>query len=425
NPGKLLSAEGLVPADIAWVMIAGTLVFLMTPGLSFFYGGMVNNKNIISTMLQSFIATGLISIFWVVIGFSLAFGSSFHGLIGDPTKYFFFQNILSSQPSPLASTIPLLLYALFQLKFAIIAPAIVVGAIAERIQFKAYLLFMFLFSLVIYVPVAHWAWNPDGILAQLGVLDFAGGTVVHITAGCAALAGAIVLKQRKRFKRTEDEPSNIPFVLLGTGLLWFGWFGFNAGSAMGANGLAVSAFATTNTATAAAGLSWIFFDSIRGRKPSAMGFCIGAVVGMVAITLASGFVGIPQSLCIGVVAALISNLAVHWRSQSSLDDTLDVFPCHGIGGMVGMLLTGVFATTAINPDGANGWLYGNFSLFSTQLLGMLIVASYSFVMAWILFKIVNLIYPIRVSEDEEELGLDISQHDESNNIQCGYPILDI
>ncbi|HLR36699.1 MAG TPA: hypothetical protein VK084_01535, partial [Chitinophagaceae bacterium] len=254
NPGKLLSAEGLVPADIAWVMIAGTLVFLMTPGLSFFYGGMVNNKNIISTMLQSFIATGLISIFWVVIGFSLAFGSSFHGLIGDPTKYFFFQNILSSQPSPLAPTIPLLLYALFQLKFAIIAPAIVVGAIAERIQFKAYLLFMFLFSLVIYVPVAHWAWNPDGILAQLGVLDFAGGTVVHITAGCAALAGAIVLKQRKRFKRTEDEPSNIPFVLLGTGLLWFGWFGFNAGSAMGANGLAVSAFATTNTATAAAGL---------------------------------------------------------------------------------------------------------------------------------------------------------------------------
>ena len=425
NPGKLLSAEGLVPADIAWVMIAGTLVFLMTPGLSFFYGGMVNNKNIISTMLQSFIATGLISIFWVVIGFSLAFGSSFHGLIGDPTKYFFFQNILSSQPSPLAPTIPLLLYALFQLKFAIIAPAIVVGAIAERIQFKAYLLFMFLFSLVIYVPVAHWAWNPDGILAQLGVLDFAGGTVVHITAGCAALAGAIVLKQRKRFKRTEDEPSNIPFVLLGTGLLWFGWFGFNAGSAMGANGLAVSAFATTNTATAAAGLSWIFFDSIRGRKPSAMGFCIGAVVGMVAITPASGFVGIPQSLCIGVVAALISNLAVHWRSQSSLDDTLDVFPCHGIGGMVGMLLTGVFATTAINPDGANGWLYGNFSLFSTQLLGMLIVASYSFVMAWILFKIVNLIYPIRVSEDEEELGLDISQHDESNNIQGGYPILDI
>lgn len=413
SPDQLISPEGLVPADIAWVVVAGTLVFLMTPGLSFFYGGMVNSKNIISTMLQSFIATGLISILWVVVGFSLAFGDSFHGLIGNPTQFFFFNNVLDGDPWPLAPTIPLLLFALFQMKFAIIAPALVVGAVAERIQFRAYLLFMVLFSLLIYAPIAHWAWNPDGILAQMGVLDFAGGTVVHISAGCAALAGALVLKRRKaHIQQKGSQPANIPFVLLGTGLLWFGWFGFNAGSALGANTLAVSAFATTNTATAAAGLSWIFFDSIRGRKPSAMGFCMGAVVGMVAITPASGYVGIPQSLCIGFVAALVSNMVVHWKSKSVIDDTLDVFPCHGVGGMVGMLLTGVFASTAINTVAVDGWMYGNLSLFIDQLLGMLLVVAYSFGMGLLIFKVVNLIYPVRVSETEEEVGLDISQHDE-------------
>ncbi len=413
SPGHLFSHDGLVPADIAWVIVAGTLVFLMTPGLSFFYGGMVSNKNIISTMLQSFIATGLISIIWVVVGFSLAFGDSFHGLIGDPFQYFFFRNVLESAPWKLAPTIPLLLFALFQLKFAIIAPALVVGAVAERIQFRAYLLFMVLFSLFIYAPIAHWTWNPQGILYKMGVLDFAGGTVVHISAGCAALAGALVLKQRKIHREHKHtQPANIPFVLLGTGLLWFGWFGFNAGSALGANVLAVSAFATTNTATASAGLSWIFFDSVRGRKPSAMGFCVGAVVGMVAITPAAGYVGIPQSLCIGFVAALISNLAVHWKSKSVIDDTLDVFPCHGIGGMVGMLLTGVFASTAINSGGKDGWLYGHFSLFLHQLLGMLLVVVYSFCLGWLIFKFVNLIYPVRVSEAEEEMGLDLSQHGE-------------
>lgn len=413
SPGKLLSQDGMVAADIAWVIVASTLVFLMTPGLSFFYGGMVNSKNIISTMLQSFIATGLISILWVVVGFSLAFGHSFHGLIGDPFQYLFFRNVLEGAPWKLAPTIPLLLFALFQLKFAVITPALVVGAVAERIQFKAYLLFMVLFSLLIYAPIAHWTWNPEGILFKFGVLDFAGGTVVHISAGCAALAGALVLKQRKsHLQHQQMQPANIPFVLLGTGLLWFGWFGFNAGSALAANELAVSAFATTNTATATAGLSWLFFDSIRGRKPSAMGFCVGAVVGMVAITPAAGFVGIPQSLCIGFAAAIVSNLAVHWKSKSVIDDTLDVFPCHGIGGIVGMLLTGVFASTAINSGATNGWMYGNFTLFVHQLLGMLLVVTYSFCMGWAIFKLVNLIYPIRVSEEEEELGLDISQHDE-------------
>ncbi|QJB41161.1 ammonium transporter [Chitinophaga oryzae] len=400
-------------ADIAWILVASSLVFLMTPGLSFFYGGMVNRKNVISTMMQSFIATGLISIVWIVVGFSLAFGKSYHGIIGDPSTFFMFNNVGSGAPWSLAPTIPLLLFALFQMKFAIITPALVVGAVAERIRFTSYVLFMVLFSLLVYAPIAHWTWHPEGILFKLGVLDFAGGTVVHISAGCAALAGALVLKRRKdHIEKKELQPANIPFVLLGTGLLWFGWFGFNAGSALGANALAATAFATTNTATAAAGLSWVFFDVIRGRKPSALGFCIGAVVGLVAITPAAGYVAIPQSIFIGFIASIISNMAVHWKSKTSIDDTLDVFPCHGLGGMVGMLLTGIFATKAMNEGGNNGWFYGNFELFRNQVLGLLLVVAYSFTVSYAIFKLINFIHPLRVSEDEEALGLDVTQHNE-------------
>jgi Amt family ammonium transporter len=401
-------------ADIAWILVASSLVFLMTPGLSFFYGGMVNRKNVISTMMQSFIATGLIRIVWLVVGFSLAFGESQGGIIGNPATFFFFRNVSSGPSWPGAPTIPLLLFALFQMKFAIITPALVVGAVAERIRFTSYVLFMVLFSVLVYAPIAHWTWHPDGILFKLGVLDFAGGTVVHISAGCAALAGALILKRRKdHVEKKELQPANIPFVLLGTGLLWFGWFGFNAGSALAANSLAVSAFATTNTATAAAGLSWVFFDVIRGRKPSALGFCIGAVVGLVAITPAAGFVGIPQSVFIGFLAAIASNMVVYWKTKTSIDDTLDVFPCHGIGGMVGMLLTGVFATKLVNAGGNDGWFYGNFELFRNQVLGLLLVVTYSFAMSYGIFKLINLIHPIRVSEDEEALGLDVTQHNEN------------
>jgi ammonium transporter, Amt family len=397
-------------ADVAWVLVATTLVFLMTPGLSFFYGGMVNKKNVISTMMQSFIATGLISVIWVVVGFSLAFGTSIGGIIGDPTTYFFFNGVGSGGPW---GTIPILLFALFQLKFAVITPALVVGAVAERIRFTSYVLFMVLFSLLVYAPIAHWTWHADGILFKLGVLDFAGGTVVHISAGCAALAGALVLRRRKdHIAKKELQPANIPFVLIGTGLLWFGWFGFNAGSSLAANGLAVTAFAATNTAAAAAGLSWIFFDVIRGRKPSVLGFCIGAVVGLVAITPAAGYVGVPQSLFIGFIAAIVSNIVVHYKNKSAIDDTLDVFPCHGVGGMVGMLLTGVFASKLINPAGNDGWAYGNFDLFYKQVLGLLLVVTYSFVVSWLIFKFINFIHPLRVTEQEEELGLDVTQHNE-------------
>jgi Amt family ammonium transporter len=262
--------------------------------------------------------------------------------------------------------------------------------------------------------LAHWSWHPEGFLFKWGALDFAGGTVVHISAGCAALAGALVLKRRKvHIDRAEVPPANVPYVLIGTGLLWFGWFGFNAGSALGANALAVSAFATTNTAAAAAGLSWMFFDVLKGKKPSVLGFCIGAVVGLVAITPGAGFVPIPQSIFIGVVAAIISNVAVYYKSKSKLDDTLDVFPCHGLGGIVGMLLTGVFASKMVNSAGNDGLFYGNADFFITQFKAMLIAVIYSFVVSFIIFKFINFISPLRVSSEDEEMGLDASQHDEN------------
>ncbi|MEI7627123.1 MAG: ammonium transporter [Bacteroidota bacterium] len=400
-------------ADITWMLVATALVFLMTPALAFFYGGMVHRKNILSTMMKSIVATGVVTIVWVVVGYSLCFGESIGGIIGNPLTHFMFKGVASGAPWSLAPTIPLTLFALFQLMFAIITPGLVVGAVAERIRFTSYTVFILLFSLLVYAPIAHWTWHPDGFLFKMGALDFAGGTVVHISAGCAALAGALVLKRRQsHIDQKEIPPANIPYVLIGTGLLWFGWFGFNAGSAGAANALAVSAFATTNTAAAAAGLSWMFFDVLRGKKPSVLGFCIGAVVGLVAITPASGFVAIPQSIFIGFVAAIISNLAVHYKSKSSLDDTLDVFPCHGLGGMVGMLMTGIFATKTVNGAGADGLLYGNLSFFLIQVKALGIVVAYSFTMSLIIFKFINWVMPIRVSAEDEKRGLDASQHNE-------------
>jgi len=403
------------PADVTWILVATALVFIMTPALAFFYGGMVNRKNVLSTMMKSVVAAGVVGVLWIVVGYSLCFGDSIGGVIGNPMTHLFYKGVLSGQPWVGAPTIPKALFSMFQLMFAIITPGLVVGAIAERMRFSAYVLFTVLFSLLVYAPLAHWSWHPDGFLAKMGALDFAGGTVVHISAGCAALAGALVLKRRKsHIENIENKPANIPYVLIGTGLLWFGWFGFNAGSALAANSLAVSAFSTTNTAAAAAGLSWMFFDVLRGKKPSVVGFCVGAVVGLVAITPAAGFVAVPQSIFIGVVAAIISNLAVHFKATKTvLDDTLDVFPCHGLGGMVGMLMTGVFATVAVNKLGNNGLAYGNSSFFFIQLKAMAIAVVYSFSVSWVIFKFINFIVPIRVSHAEEEEGLDASQHDEN------------
>lgn len=415
-PNYIGDATTYNPADIAWILVATALVFIMTPGLAFFYGGMVHRKNIISTMIKSIVSAGLVTVIWISFGYSLSFGESINGIIGNPMTHLFFKGIANGAPAlqggaPL--TIPLLLFALFQLMFAIITPGLVVGAVAERIKFTSYILFIILFIILVYAPLAHWSWHPQGFLFKMGALDFAGGTVVHISAGCAALAGAIVLKSRRsKIEQQEIPPANIPYVLIGTGLLWFGWFGFNAGSALGANSLAVNAFATTNTAAAAAGLAWMFFDVMKGKKPSVLGFCIGAVVGLVAITPAAGFVGVPQSIFIGVVAAVISNVLSHALKLSRVDDTLDVFPCHGIGGMVGMLMTGVFASKGVNASGADGLFYGNPGFFLIQLKAMLIVVAYSFSVSFLIFKFIAILLPLRVSEEEEALGLDATQHDE-------------
>jgi ammonium transporter, Amt family len=411
---KTIITEGINSGDVAWMLAASALVLLMTPGLAYFYGGMIDTKNIISTMLQSFIAMGVISVVWIVVGFSLAFGTDIGGLVGDPRSFFMFSNVLDGAPWSLAPTIPLVLFAMFQLKFAIITPALITGTFAERIRFKSYILFLVLFSLVIYAPLAHWTWHPDGFLFKLGVLDFAGGTVVHMSAGFAALAASMYLRNKGE-EKSHISPANIPFVLLGTGLLWFGWFGFNAGSAVGAGPLAATAFATTNTASAAAGLAWILFDVARGKKPSALGFCIGAVVGLVAITPAAGFVTIPSSLFIGTFAAMISNMVVSWKSKTSLEDTLDVFPCHGVGGAVGMVMTALLANTAVNSANTtgNGLFFGEFELFKVHMIALVIVVAYSFIGAFLLLKITDLISPLKVTAEELKVGSDFSQHGEA------------
>lgn len=397
--------------DTSWMLVATGLVLIMTPGLGFFYGGMVGKKNVISTVLQSYMAMIIVSVLWVVIGFGLCFGPSIGGIIGNPISNIFFTGVNASSAWELAPTIPFILFALFQAKFAIITPALITGAFAERVRFWAYLLFMVLFIIVIYSPLCHMTWHPDGLFFKWGVLDFAGGTVVHMSAGWAALAGAIFLGKRKIQK---TKPARITYVLLGTGLLWFGWFGFNAGSAVGSSSLAAQALGTTTVAAAAAAMGWVFLDKILGHKISAMGACIGAVVGLVAITPAAGYVTIPSALAIGIISSIVSNLMVSKFPKGKVDDALDVFSCHGVGGMVGMLLTGVFASKSVNSlVGKNqGFIYGDATLFLIQLKALIIVSLFSFLASYSLFYIVNKITPLRVSEEKEELGLDITQHGE-------------
>ena len=407
------TVEQIVTADVAWLLTASCLVLLMTPGLSFFYGGMVGKKNVISTMLQSFVCLGVVTLLWVVVGFSLAFGeplgfqigNGFYSVIGNPFSFPFMNYVGVLPHLKMASTIPFMLFALFQMKFAIITPAIITGSFAERVRFISYLLFICLFTLFIYAPLCHSVWHPSGILGTyFGVKDFAGGTVVHMSAGFAALAGVLVLGKRKN---SNHIPTNIPFVLLGTGMLWFGWFGFNAGSALAANGVAAMAFATTTTASAAAMLTWIFFDRLNGRKVSALGACIGAVVGLVAITPAAGYITVPESIFFGFSTAIVSNLAVNAKFMKKIDDTLDVFACHGVGGIMGMILTALFA------QGENAsLLHGGWSVFGHHMLALIIVSAFTFFGALILFKVTNFLIPLRVSEDSENIGLDLSQHDE-------------
>lgn len=413
NTNEFLSEDKIVGADVAWMLAAAGLVLLMTPGLSFFYGGMVGRKNVISTMLQSFIALGVISIVWVVIGFSLSFGESLgitiagkhYGIIGNPLSYPFFNGVGNLPHKMMAPTIPFILFALFQMKFAVITPAIITGSFAERVRFISYLLFIVLFSICIYTPLCHMVWHPDGLLNKyFGVKDFAGGTVVHMSAGFAALAGALVVGSRKN---PHHEPSNIPYVLLGTGMLWFGWFGFNAGSALSASVSAATAFGTTTIASASAMMTWILFDRINGRSVSALGACIGAVVGLVAITPGCGFVSIQESLFIGFITAMVSNLMVNWKVLKKVDDTLDVFACHGIGGIMGMILTAIFAHGA-----KASLLHGGFDVFLHHMAALVLVSIFTFVGSLLLYKITDFIITLRVSEVSEDKGLDLSQHEE-------------
>ncbi len=394
-------AAAISAGDTAWLLVASGLVLLMTPGLALFYGGMVRERNLLSTMFQSFIAMALISVLWVLVGFSLAFGSSL-GIVGNPFTYLGFSGVGYEPNAAFAATIPFALFALFQMKFAIITPALVTGAFAERIRFKAYLLFAAFFSLFIYCPIAHWTWHPDGFLRQMGVIDFAGGTVVHISAGVAALVAALFMRRRAH---GEHLPSNIPFVMLGTGLLWFGWFGFNAGSSLAANGQAVQAFLTTNTASAAGMLSWMTLDWIYRGKPSALGACIGAVVGLVAITPAAGYVSVLSSLLIGCLAPVVSFYVVRLRSRTGVDDTLDVFPCHGVGGIFGMLATAVLAQEV-------GVINGNFHTLGVHFLGLFIVVAYTAVMTWGGLWLIRKITPLEISAQDELIGLDLHQHGE-------------
>ena len=399
-------------ADVAWLITATILVLMMTPGLSFFYGGMVGARNVISTMLQSFIAMGLISVLWVAFGFSLAFGDDIGGVLGNPLTFLMFQNVggdIYTTPTGHimgGATIPLALFALFQMKFAIITPSLITGSFAERVRFSGYLWFMLFFFVVIYCPLAHMTWHPDGLFLKWGVVDFAGGIVVHASSGIAALAGAIFLGRRRASTRN-SEPANIPFVLLGAAMLWLGWFGFNAGSSLHADGQAVKAFLNTTTASGVAMMTWIFFDCLKGRKPSAMGAAIGCVVGLVAITPSAGYVTVGQSIFISFVITLICNTAVYWGSKTSVDDALDVFPTHGTGGIFGTVLTGIFI-----QEGLIAGTWEGFVVFLYHLLALAVVIVYTFIMSYFGYWLIDHFIPMRVSEKSEHIGLDISQHDE-------------
>ncbi len=398
--------------DTAWVLASAALVLLMTPGLALFYGGMVRKKNVVGTLMQSFIVIALVSVQWVLWGYSLAFGPGKAGLIGG-LSWVGLRGV-GLEPNPdYAATIPHQAFMVFQAMFAVITPALITGAFAERMKFKTFLVFILLWATLVYDPIAFWVWNPEGWLRKLGALDFAGGAVVHISSGVSALAAAVVLGRRLGYGREPMEAHNVGMTVLGAGLLWFGWFGFNAGSALGAGALATSAFVATNTAGAMGALAWMFTAWAMTGKASLLGAATGAVVGLAAVTPASGFVGPMAALAIGAGAGVLCYLAVRFRNGRNVDDSLDVWACHGIGGTWGVLATGIFATTAINSAGANGLLSGNPKQLGIQALAVAVTWAYAFVMTWVILKVLDAIMGVRVSPVEELVGLDLSQHSEA------------
>lgn len=404
----------MIGADIAWMIISCALVLLMTAGVAFFYGGMVPARSVISTKFQSFACMGVVGLLWAICGYSLVFtgGDDDYGFIGNFTHAFLAGVGMEPNPS-YGSTIPHVLFMFFQATFAIITPALITGALAERVKFKAWLVIMALWSLLVYVPVAHWVWGPNGWILKMGGLDFAGGLVVHMTSGYAALIAALMLGNRAGFQPGEQNSFSVLMVLLGGTMLWFGWFGFNAGSALAANALAGQAAATTMFAACTAMTVWMLCDWFVTGKPSATGAMVGAVAGLVAITPAAGFVTVQAALCIGGIAALICNYACRVVKQKlNTDDTVDVFACHGVGGTVGTILTAVFATKSINPAGADGLLYGSADLLVANGLAALAVISYTIAMTAFVFWAVGKVMIVRVSAEDEETGLDMTQHGE-------------
>lgn len=396
--------------DTAWILASTALVTLMIPGLAFFYGGMVRKKNILSTLNLSIICMALIGVQWVLVGYTLAFGDTMGGFLGN-FKHLGLVGLSMTEGSE-GRTIPDILFATYQLTFAMITPALITGAFVERIRFKSFVAFTLIWATLVYDPVAHWVWKPGGILFEMGALDFAGGAVVHITAGVSALAFALCIRQRQGFKEKSIEPSNIPFTVLGAGLLWAGWFGFNGGSALGANGIASIAILNSNTAAAAAGTVWMLLSWRDNNKPSVLGIVTGAVVGLVAVTPSAGFVTPLAALVIGGVAAPISYYAIRFIHHRNIDESLDVFACHGIGGIWGALATGLFASNELNPAIANGLFYGNPNQLWIQFLSIVIVGAYSFGVTYLVVKLLDKVWGLSVSSKEEQIGLDISEHRE-------------
>lgn len=414
--GRSLAQDVLTPAgvnsgDTAWVLVSTALVMLMTPGLAFFYGGMVRKKNILGILMQCMIILCVLSLQWVLFGYSLSFapGTGFTGGL----SWFGLKGVGLAPYVDYAATIPHQAFMIFQSMFAVITPALIIGAFAERMKFSAFLLFTILWATLVYDPVCHWVWGIGGWLRSQGALDFAGGTVVHINAGIAALVTAIVIGRRRNLASNTPAPHNLPFIVLGTALLWFGWFGFNAGSALAANGLAVNAFVVTNTAAAAAGLSWALIEWIHNGKPTMFGTASGAVAGLVAITPAAGYVSVVPAIIIGGLVSIFCFLAVSFlKPKLGYDDSLDAFGVHCVGGIWGALATGLFASKSVNPAGADGLFFGNPHQFLVQLTAVVVTAVYSLVATLVIYKVVDLFIGVRVSEKDENIGLDLTQHRE-------------
>jgi Amt family ammonium transporter len=398
--------------DTAWILVSTALVMLMTPGLALFYGGMVRRKNVLGTIMHSFIAIALVSLQWILIGYSLSFGPDIRGFIGS-LSWAGLSGVGLAPNADYAPTIPHLLFMVYQMMFAVITPALISGAFAERMKFSSYLIFALAWTTIVYDPVAHWVWGSGGWLKHLGVLDFAGGIVVHATSGFSALAAALYIGKRKGFLQEHMPPHDLPLTVLGAGLLWFGWFGFNAGSALSSGGLATMAFVTTHTAAVAATLTWTLVEWVHRGKPTMFGAATGAIAGLATITPAAGFVGPMPALVIGMAAGLLCYTALNAKTKLGYDDSLDAFGVHGVGGSLGTIMAGLFASLAINAAGANGLLSGNPRQLAVQAGSVALVAAYSFVVSLVLFKIIDAVMGLRVNKDEETEGLDISQHGEA------------